>query len=157
MPSPAELADEYLKGAVDLGAAVAGMTRTQLTTRPIPGKWSTIEVLAHIADFEPIMADRITRVIALPDPLLLAADETLFAKAMDYQSRDADEELAVIVSIRTKMARVIRALKPEQLKQTGVHSIRGLLTLEQVIQTVSNHIVHHLPFVLEKRKALGLT
>lgn len=156
MPTPTELADAYVKGAADLRAAVAGMNRTQLTARPVPGRWSTIEVLAHLADFEPVFADRMMRVIALPDPLLLVADENLFVKALDYQGRDADEELAVIESLRKKMARIIRGLTPEQLQLTGVHTKRGLLTLEQVIQTAINHVQHHLSFVFEKKKALGM-
>jgi len=156
MPSAAELAEAYWKGAVDLRAAVAGMSRAQLIARPIPGRWSTLEVLAHLADFEPVFADRMLRVLALPDPLMLAADETLFTKAMDYHSRDAEEELAMVEATRKKYARIIRGLTPEQLKKTGVHSTRGLQTLEQVIVSVTHHIPHHLPFVQEKRKALGL-
>ena len=53
MPTPAELADQYLAGAKSLREAVKGMTREQLTARPIPGKWSTLEVVCHLADFEP--------------------------------------------------------------------------------------------------------
>lgn len=157
MATATELADAYLKGAADVRAAVAGMTRSQLTTRPIPGRWSTLEVLAHLADFEPILAERMIRVIALPEPLLLSADETLFAKAMDYHARDAEEELAVIDATRRKLARIIRSLTPEQLRKTGMHSSRGLMPLEQIIQTATNHIPHHLPFVMEKRKALGMS
>ncbi len=57
-----ELADAYLAGAAQLREAVAGMTHEQLIARPVPGKWSTLEVVAHVSDFEPIMADRIKRV-----------------------------------------------------------------------------------------------
>ncbi len=156
MPTPAELADTYLQQSFDLRAAVAGMTREQLLARPVPGKWSTLEVLAHIADFEPVFADRILRVIALRDtPLLLAADENQFIEAMDYQARDIDEELAVVDAIRRKTARVIRGLSPEQLGRTGVHSQKGLMTLEKVIAMACYHIPHHLPFIAEKRAALG--
>ena len=157
MPTAAELADAYLKGAADLRAAVAGMTREQLTARPIPGRWSTLEVLCHLADFEPVFAERMKRIIALgPTPLLVAADEKLFAKELRYHDRDADEELAIIEATRGQMARIIRRLAPEQLQLSGVHTAAGLVTLEKVIQTATNHVQHHLPFVVEKRKALGI-
>ena len=157
MPTAAELADAYLKGAADLRAAVAGMTREQLTTRPVPGRWSTLEVLCHLADFEPVFAERMKRIIALgPTPLLVAADEKLFAKELRYHDRDADEELALVEATRGQMARIIRRLAPEQLQLTGVHTAAGLVTLEKVIQTATNHVQHHLPFVVEKRKALGI-
>jgi hypothetical protein len=156
MPSPSELADAFQKGAADLRAAVAGMTRDQLTARPVPGKWSTLEVVAHIADFDPILVERMKRIIALDNPKLLAADENLFVKELHYHDRDAEEELAVIESTRRQMARIIRTLTPDQLKRTGEHSLKGPVTLEQVIVTATNHIAHHLPFVHEKRKALGI-
>lgn len=158
MPSPTELADQYLAGAAQLRAAVAGMTREQLTARPIAGKWSTLEVVCHIADFEPILAERMKRIIALSAdvPLLLAADENLFVKELKYHERDLEEELAVVDATRRQMARIIRGLKPEQLQQTGNHNKKGLQTLEKVITTATGHIPHHLPFIAEKRKALGL-
>ncbi len=158
MPTPAELADQYLKGAADLRAAVKGMTREQLLARPVAGKWSTLELVCHIADFEPVLADRMKRILALHAevPLLLAADENLFVKELKYHDRDAEEELALIDATRKQMARIIRALAPEQLALTGNHNKKGLVTLEKVIQMAINHIPSHLKFVDEKRKALGI-
>lgn len=155
--TPADLADVYLKGAADLRAAVAGLSREQVLARPVPGKWSTLEVLCHLADFEPVFAERMKRIIALGDaPLLLAADETLFHQALRYHDRDADEEVAVVEATRRQMARILRGLDPDLLHKTGVHSVRGLLSLEKVIQAATNHVNHHLPFIHEKRKALGV-
>jgi hypothetical protein len=157
MPTPSELADQYLAGAAALHQAVKGMTREQLTARPVPGRWSTLEVVCHVADFEPVFSDRMKRIIALGDtPLLLAADENLYAKAFNYQERDAEEQLTLIEAIRKEMARTLRALKPEQLQLTGCHNKKGIQTLEQVIKTATGHIPHHLAFIVEKRKALGV-
>jgi hypothetical protein len=157
MPTPAELADQFLAGATAIRKAVQGMTREQIVARPIPGKWSTLEVVAHIADFDPVLVDRMKRIIALGDtPLLLAADENLYVKALGYHDRDLDEELALIDAVRRQGARIIRSLRPEQLELTGVHNKRGLVTLERVIQMANIHIPHHLPFIAEKRKALGV-
>jgi hypothetical protein len=157
MASPNELADQYLAGVARLRAAVAGMSREQLLARPIAGKWSTLEVVCHVADFEPILAERMKRIVAYGEdtPLLLAADENPFAAQLKYHDRDLDEELAVVESTRKQMARIIRALAPEQLRLVGNHSKKGLQTLEKIVQTATNHIPHHLPFIAEKRKALG--
>ncbi len=156
--SPLELADLYLAGADALRAAVVGMTREQIAARPIPGTWSTLQVLCHLADFEPVFAERMKRVIALSDapPLLLAADENDFARELRYADRDADEELAVIESTRRQMARIISRLTKDQLQRTGVHSKKGVITLEQVIRTATGHVAHHLRFIADKRAALGL-
>ena len=75
-----QLIEEYLRGPKLLREAVAGMTREQLLARPVPGRWSTLELIAHLADFDPILAERMLRILALPDALLLVADENLFVK-----------------------------------------------------------------------------
>lgn len=156
MPTTAELADAYLQGVADLKAAVAGMTPEQLAARPIPGKWSTLEVVAHLADFEPVFVDRMKRIIATDNPTLLGANENLFAQELFYQKRELDEELHVVEATRAQMARIIRLLNPDQLSRQGTHSERGPMTLEQILLGAIGHIAHHLPFIMEKRKALGL-
>jgi hypothetical protein len=157
MPTPAELADQFLAGAAALRQAVAGMTREQLLARPVAGKWSTLEVVCHIADFDPILVERMKRIIALGDvPLLLVADENDFQKALAYHDRDIETELTLVELTRKQMARIIRTLTPEQLQLTGCHNKKGIVTLEKVIQTATNHIPHHVKFIAEKRKALGI-
>ena len=76
------LIEEYLAGPKQLRQAVAGMSREQTLARPIAGKWSTLEVVAHLADFDPILADRMKRVIAEDRPTLVGADENRFAAAL---------------------------------------------------------------------------
>ena len=57
----AEMAGAYLAGVDQLRQAVAGLSREQLLARPIPGKWSTLEVVCHLADFEPVLFRRINK------------------------------------------------------------------------------------------------
>src|SRR5262249_22844648 len=65
----ADLIAAYEQGIADLRTAVAGLTAEQVLSRPIPGKWSTLEVVAHLADTEIYYTDRIERTIALERPL----------------------------------------------------------------------------------------
>lgn len=151
-----QLIDAYLQGTQTLRQAVQGMTREQVVARPIPGKWSTLEVVCHLSDFEPIFADRMKRVLAYDQPTLLAGDENKFAATLAYHERDLEEELTIIDAIRKHMARVLRTLKPEALTRVGIHSEAGPRTLEQLITSATNHIPHHVKFIQEKRKALGV-
>ena len=108
MANLSQLIEEYLAGPAALRKAVAGMKPEQLTARPVAGKWSTLEVVAHLADFDPILADRVKRIIALDDPPLAGADENRFAAALAYQDRDLEEELAIIERTRSQLARILR-------------------------------------------------
>ena len=148
--------DAYLSGVPTLRKAVAAMSREQLTARPVAGKWSTLEVVCHLADFDPILADRMKRVIAEDRPQLLGADEKRFAAALAYHQRDVEEELALVEQTRAQMARILRTLPDEALARVGVHNERGELTLERLLTTATNHLPHHVRFIAEKRQALGL-
>jgi DinB superfamily len=150
------LLEQYVAGPASLRNAVKGMTREQLIAKPIPGKWSTLQVVAHLADFEPIFAERMMRTISHERPLLMTADENLFASTLNYQDRDVEEELAIIDLTRKKMARILRGLKADAANRVGVHAFKGLVSIEAQLTSAVNHIPHHVPFIEEKRKALGV-
>ena len=146
--------EQYLAGPGLLRQVTGGMTKEQLLAKPIPGKWSTQEVVCHLEDYEPIYADRMKRVIALEEPELLKGDPGLFAARLAYQHRDVEEELALIELTRAQMARILRTLKPEGFQRKGGHSRDGTLTLEVLLQRITAHIPHHARFIEEKRRAM---
>src|SRR3984893_11274470 len=149
--------DEYLAGPGTLGKIVAGMSREQLTARPVAGKWSTLEVVCHLADFEPILADRMKRVLAEERPQLLSADEKRFAAVLAYHERDVEEELTIIEQTRRQLARILRVQPAEALTRVGVHNQAGPRTLEQLLTGATKHIIHHTQFIADKRHALART
>ncbi len=151
----ADLTAAYAAGPGLVRAAVRGLTRDQLLARPGPGAWSVLEVVAHLADFEPVYVERMKRVIAFDKPLLLEADENGFASHLAYQDRDLDEELAVLEATNRAFVRVLRTFPEAVLDRPGVHTARGLLTFAQLLTGTTNHVKHHLPFVAAKRAALG--
>ena len=116
------LIDNYLDGPQLLRKAVAGMSQEQLVARPIPRKWSTLEVICHLADFEIVYADRIKRVIAENDPTLFGGDPDGFAARLAYHQRNAEEELKFTELIRKQVARILRTLKQEDFQRRGIHS-----------------------------------
>jgi hypothetical protein len=153
--SPAELIAAYERGIEDLQSAVAGMTYEQLVARPVPGKWSTVECVGHVADTEVFFTDRIVRTIAMDRPLLISADEKQYIERLDYQGYDLGEQLALFTALRRHAARILRGQPPEAWSRTAVHSQSGLLTLRQLVLQAVRHLGHHLPFIAEKRMALG--
>ena len=148
--------DDYVSGPARLRTVVAGMTQEQLIAHPIPGKWSTLEVICHLADFEIIGADRIKRIIAEDEPTLFGGDPDGFAKRLAYHQRNAEEELLLIALTRQQVSHILRTLTPDDFQRRGIHSEAGPLTLEAVIRRSTNHIPHHLQFIEEKKRALGI-
>jgi uncharacterized damage-inducible protein DinB len=150
------LIDEYLAGGERLRRSAAGMTLEQLKARPVPGKWSTLEVVCHLADSEQAWCHRFKRVIAEDRPLLIGYDESRFAATLAYHDRDLEEELASFDGMRRQMARVLRALPESAWSRQGVHSERGLMSLDEMVRVETEHVPHHVRHILEKRGALGL-
>lgn len=153
------LLEAYQDGIDVLRRAVAGMTHDQLVARPVPGRWSTLEVVCHLADFDPIYADRMKRVIATDRPLLLSAGHEAFARSLTYHDRDLNEELALIDLTRRQMARILRSLPTEAWDRVGIYRHEGQeeeRSLRRLVETITGHIPHHVAFIAEKRRALGL-
>jgi hypothetical protein len=147
--------EDYIAGARQLRDGVSGLLPAEVKLRPIAGKWSTLEVVCHLADFEIMYADRMKRVIAEHEPRLPSGDESLFAARLAYHDRDLGLELALIDAIRGQVATILRTLRPDDFQRCGIHSEAGPLTLETLLQRAAGHITHHLKFIAEKRQALG--
>lgn len=152
-----ELIAEYLRGPQILRDAVAGMTREEILAHPIPGKWSTLELVAHLADFEPVYADRMKRILAEDEPTLFGGDPDKFAARLAYHERNLDDELTLIAIVRKQMAAILRTVPEADFQRVGRHSEAGPLSLRTFLERITGHIPHHLPFIAEKRQALAGT
>jgi hypothetical protein len=148
------LIDQYSAGPALVRQAVAGMTRQQALARPIAGKWSSLEVVCHLADFEIVYVDRLAAVIAEDGPTLPGRDEQKFASRLAYHERDLEEQLRVIEGLRGHMTRVLRTLKETDLARVGNHTEAGPLSLEQLLGRATGHVQHHVKFIHEKRAAM---
>lgn len=146
----------YVGSIYQLERLVWDLTEDQVSARPVPGKWSTLELVAHLADFEPLFADRMKRVIAGDAASLIPGDEDKFASSLFYQKRNFSQELALIRGIRLQMAGILTKLAPEEWQKTGVHEVKGVISLENLLEGINYHIPHHIPFLVAKREALGL-
>jgi hypothetical protein len=147
---------EQLEPAVDrLKNAVAGLTRDDLTAFPVPGTWSIQQIVIHLADSDLIIADRIKRIVAEERPLLMNADETLWAKDLLPDEQSIDDALLLMKVHRRQLARVLRKLPDAAFDRVGIHSYRGVVTAGLYIEGLNRHLDHHLKFIVEKRKILG--
>jgi hypothetical protein len=91
--APADLISAYEQGVEELRLAVAGMTVGQLHSRPVAGRWSTLEVVCHIAGCEQFFADRMKRTVVMDRPLLLGAYGFRYPEPLRYQEHDLGENL----------------------------------------------------------------
>ena len=137
-----------------LRLSVRGMTAEELLSRPIPGKWSTLEVVSHIADTEIYLTDRIARALALDRPLLIGVDERPYPERLNYQSFDVNEQLDLFTALRRHVVRILRGQTSAAWQRTAIHSESGVVNVRQLVFHAIRHVQHHLKFIAEKRNAL---
>ncbi len=156
-----EILEAYLASIKDLRAAYDGMTRDQLHAHPVEGKWSAMEVLCHLVDIELMIAMRIRAALQRDSPRLPASTIEELTATLAVDARDAAEELTCFETIRSQTARIVRSF-PESALDRNVVLVK--VTGEEVTRPVREfltgmvgHVKHHLGFVIEKRRAMGLS
>lgn len=152
----ADLFAAYQAGIGEIARTVGGMTRDQLLARPIEGKWSTQEVIIHLADAEAAFTHRIKRIIAEDNPTFPAWDENRFIERLAYHEQSAEDGMAQIDSERRQMVRILNSVGLDVLQRTGQHMQRGPQTAHLVMEYAVWHLGHHLKFVKDKKAKLGL-
>jgi len=152
----AALLDAYLGGSDRLRSAVAGLGRKQLVSRPVPGKWSVLEVVCHLADTEANIAHRLKRVLSEERPQFERVQPDLMLAALAYHRRDVEEELRIFDLTRRQMGRILGASPAEAWERTGIVGDRGYRSVTQMLNGAIAHVRHHLGFIVAKRQAMGL-
>jgi len=147
--------DRYEADADLPARAIAGLTHDDLLAHPIPGTWSVQEGILHLMDSDLVGSDRMKRVIAEPNPTLLAYDENLWVKHLGYDRADTEMACQVFRMNRKMTAAILRRLPDAAFERTGNHTERGVESLTTLVEGYVEHLHHHLKFVREKRAKLG--
>lgn len=156
MATMAERVRTYLAGSALLRAATGDLTPEQLRARPVAGRWSCLEVVCHLVDSEQAWCHRMKRTIAEDRPLLIGYDETGFTATLGYHDRDLATELDLFERTRNQMGHILATVDPAAWQRAAIHNERGLVTLDEMVEIETEHVLHHLRTIEEKRRALGL-
>ena len=149
------LIEKYEAGGEQLALAIRGLTRDDLLAMPIPGKWSTQQVVIHLMDSDLVGTDRMKRVIAEDNPTLIGYDESKFVMNLYYEEQSAEDAVKIFDLNRKMFATILRKLPDSAFDRSGMHNERGKVTLGDQLKGYVNHLEHHLKFIHEKRAAMG--
>jgi uncharacterized damage-inducible protein DinB len=144
--------EQYAAGAERLRASVAGLSREQLTAFPIPGTWSIAQIVVHVWDSDAAATHRMKRIAAEETPLIIAYDETAFARTLAYHDMDLGRVCTLFELNREHTAEMLRRLPDGAFERKGVHNQRGAVTLAEIVGMYVWHLEHHLTFVERKRE-----
>ncbi len=149
------LIDRFEAGGQELVDAVAGLRTDELIQSIEPGRWSIQQLVIHLADADSIAIDRMKRVITEEQPLLLYAHESAYVARLHCDQQSIEDAVELFRIGRRQFARVLRLLPDESFERTGTHSIVGVVSLADLIETYVDHLTHHLGFLYQKKEALA--
>jgi uncharacterized damage-inducible protein DinB len=128
-----------------LKAALKGVPKKLLLWTPGPGKWSMLEIVAHMRDMEKAAyIDRYRRILAEDHPTLPDADGDLIALRNDYRSMKLSDLLRDFVKLRRECLKLLKSVKNSQWDLTGVHETAGPLSMADNLrrQVIGNDEAH---------------
>jgi hypothetical protein len=127
-----------------VGRLIKGISTAELRKRPSPEKWSVSEIIAHLADGEIVGAFRIRFIIGSPGSSVVAYDQDKWVTSGHYDKRDPQKSLELLRVLREANLALLEALTPLQWNDCGMHSERGLESIEQIVRMFAGHDINHL-------------
>ena len=111
--------------------------------RPAPEKWSIAEIVAHVADTELVGGYRIRAILGAPGGPIIGFDQDAWVKALHYDQRRLQKAFEQYSALRDANVALLKTLTPRQWKHHGVHSERGVETVETIVRMFAGHDLNH--------------
>ena len=129
--------------AARMKKAIQGLTPKQMKWKPEAGKWSIVEILAHMADVEVVASWRLRSVIGQDGITIQSFDQDVWAKVFEYSKRDPKMSLETFRTLRENNLAMLRSLPPQAWDNHGMHQERGKETVAHLAKMFAGHDTNH--------------
>lgn len=109
-----------------------------------PDRFTAREVVAHLADWEPIMRDRIRTAVTTPGVEIAAYDEGQMAIDHGYAETDPRDQVEIFIRERHQTAEMLRGLGPDDWSKSVHHPERGRVSAEDLANLLLGHDLYHI-------------
>jgi hypothetical protein len=106
--------------------------------------WTGKEVLIHLKDSETVSYDRLRRIIAEDMPMLWFFEQDQWQKNLDYRKQDIVLAKTVFMVTRDAVIETVKMHLKKYAKKEGVHSRRGVTSMEQLLELHIRHVDKHI-------------
>jgi hypothetical protein len=111
---------------------------------PADGRWSILEIAAHLADAELLASTRIRRIITQDRPEMRGYKQELWAQSLAYGQQKIEAMSARFVVLRRENAALLEMIGEEVWRLKGRHDEYGELSLRELIEDYITHTAKHL-------------
>jgi hypothetical protein len=114
-----------------------------------PDRFTPREVIAHLADWEPIMRDRLRIALERPGAEIPAYDEGQMAIDHRYAELDPVAQAELFIRERAETAALLRGLPAEAWEKHAFHPERGRQSVEDLANLLLGHDLYHIEQLTE--------
>ncbi len=144
----------YLKISIDFGPTilerlVALIPPSRYDESLGEDRFTVREVIAHLADWEPIFRSRIEQAIQEPGTWIRTFDEGQRSIDLNYAATDIHVSLATLKRERAETSKLIRALPKEEFAKTLEHPEQGTISLDDIANMQMGHDLYHIEQLTE--------
>lgn len=141
-----------LESAPDLfDTLLHGLTEEEADRRPDPERFTIREIMAHLADWEPVFLGRLHRICAENVPVLEGYDEGQWAIDHDYAHTDPLAQSRLFRARRAEMVAFLRERSPADWQRRGDRPEIGMVTVEAIALLIPLHDLYHLRQIAQMR------
>ena len=127
-----------------LAHLISGVPDSTLHRRPAPGKWSIVEIIAHLAEDELSSSWRYRQMIEHDGLPLLGFDQELWSRLGDYASWTARDALDMYRLLRLANVTLLSRLTSAEWERSGHHAERGPMTVRSLATHMTGHDRNHI-------------
>ena len=138
-----------------LGAAVAGLSDSQLDTQYRPEGWTVRQVVHHLADAHVNWYIRPKLAVTKTEPTVTPYDESLWAELPDARTGPIEPSLMMFEGVIARWVLFFKSLAPEEWSRKFIHPEWGLLTIDDVLPGMAWHCRHHTAHITGLRDRMG--
>src|SRR6059058_4424795 len=146
---------QYKAGYDEVANALEGFPADKLAAHPIAGKWSTAEIVHHLADSETTSGLRLRRLLAEDHPLIQGYDQDTYAARLNYNQREIGPSLDALRGARASTAQLFDFMGDEDWQREGTHSESGSYSAEDWLKIYAAHAHNHAAQISRLREALS--
>ncbi len=147
----ARLIEQYKDGYREVSEALLGVTEEELDLRPAPNKWSSREIVHHLADSEMTAAIRLRLLLAQERPVIQGYDQEAFARALHYE-RPSGASLEAFKAARQCTGELLDLMTEQDWAREGTHSEMGRYTVERWLEIYAEHAHQHAEQIRRARR-----
>ncbi len=149
----ASLIVRYKDGYKEVADALKGVSEAELDFSRARGKWSSRQIVHHLADSEATSAMRLRKLLVERQPYIQAYDQDEFAKKLHYSKRPIEPALKAFEGARAATAQLLDLMSEEEWKRGGEHSESGPYSIETWLQIYAAHAHNHADQIRQNRAA----